>query len=260
VLMWRQSRVIGKHDHNIPTLSFLNDKSGRWLASGGIDYCFKVWDLTANKCVAVHKINPSTRAWTVLFLGRNAFLPVNSIQEALGAKHESIPRKEQLQKHSTQRFGNSAADSNQLAYDLSRLNLQQELQDIFPTTTLGNIPNLTPGMFFGTQYETEDEDEDEDEDSTEDYDDSLEHDEFLYYDHFDYESDDYEDELESMLMQQLSSMEQWQPTGNSSEAEWSDDYTDNDSDDGSVPGLEQASNTDGSIDMEEGDVPPDLEE
>lgn len=52
-----QVRILPGHENNIPSVSFLNDKSGRWLASAGIDSCYKIWDLRAGQEVMIHEFN-----------------------------------------------------------------------------------------------------------------------------------------------------------------------------------------------------------
>ncbi|KAI5854725.1 hypothetical protein BZA05DRAFT_392350 [Tricharina praecox] len=82
--------LVGGHSHNIPNVTFMDDESGRWLASTSIDGTVIVWDVDTQQVVETGEFfGAGPRCWSVAYLSPQSFKPVNSMYEALDKTMDS---------------------------------------------------------------------------------------------------------------------------------------------------------------------------
>lgn len=82
-------KILKGHNDNIPSISFLNDNSGRWLVGTSIDGMVILWDVYTERMVEKRLMGSRTMGWSVLSLNPCSFLSTNSFREALGPS--SVP-------------------------------------------------------------------------------------------------------------------------------------------------------------------------
>ncbi|RPA85263.1 hypothetical protein BJ508DRAFT_412050 [Ascobolus immersus RN42] len=182
VVFQKQVITLKGHQHNIPSISFLPDPSGRWIASAGIDGTFKIWDIDAETEVANHLVN-GTWSWTVLGLSPHDFYETNTMEEALGVRDVS------QQYH--------RASSGRPVYDITTCNRSNFFTQFLDAAQgfLGTMHHsyLHHGPGVGVDEDDEDDDDDDEDDDDDDegsgWEDDDDHAE--YYDmHDDYDIED----------------------------------------------------------------------
>ncbi|KAF8245107.1 hypothetical protein K440DRAFT_634906 [Wilcoxina mikolae CBS 423.85] len=86
-------KTLTGHENNIPSISFLDDSSGRWLVGTDIDGYVILWDVHTQRMVEKCRLGFINRGWSVVFLTPQSFKPTNNIYEALDKSPNLLPRR-----------------------------------------------------------------------------------------------------------------------------------------------------------------------
>ncbi|TGZ81002.1 hypothetical protein EX30DRAFT_395837 [Ascodesmis nigricans] len=144
------AKVLKGHGHNIPSISFLDDDDGRWLAGTSIDGSVILWDIWEEMMVEKCNMGFMAKGWSVSLLKPQCFKSVPTLREALGTPaHAPLPTPISLSSTQTVQTGYysslPAKRSTPLAYD----------------TSTHPLVSATTGYFF-VDYGSDDDDDDDD--------------------------------------------------------------------------------------------------